>query len=285
MAGRDLTGERKEYVLSLNHSAVQIAANAIRALQPGLPRLTFASLLVASRGRVAARHQDWHSDAPQSAGRTIALTYLTPVLAPHHGATEFFDGPVLGPAGRFVVYGAEESHRGLLNTSGPCDRVALGLVFSNEPPGSVKTIGTEGNIAVKAGPINGVITFTVFNGQNASSMTIGQSVNITVEITFNDVFLSKVVQTTAIDYEGNYSSPLSTNRFSDFDVSFTWPFEDGVTYDMTGRLKYNDNYIGVATTGMEVVAQGVLQSGGQSGLSLWVALSALVGLLVAFPGV
>jgi len=139
------SGGRTEYVLPLDDNVRSVADQ----LNVDMP-LRFASIIVARQ--TDEPDQVFHEDGTYDS--VNAIVYLTDVPAADYGAIEFqSDGPFLGERGSAVVYRATEIHRGLANRHVQ-DRVALGLVFSNDTR-PIRTIGSTAGINVSG---NGTVT-------------------------------------------------------------------------------------------------------------------------------
>ena len=120
------SGSRTEYSLILNDELRHLGSSITT-----MP-LRYASLVHAIPGN---EDQDFHSDS--STGER-ALIYLTDVIEESNGPIEFKNfGKVLGPAGTFVHYSANETHRGCRSD---INRVALAMAFDTMPK-DIKTIG------------------------------------------------------------------------------------------------------------------------------------------------
>jgi len=120
------SGSRTEYSLTLNQELRQIGS-----LISDMP-LRYASVVHATPGSV---DQDFHRDA--STGER-AIIYLTDVVSESNGPIEFNSGKVLGPAGTYAHYSANETHRGCKSD---IDRYALALAFDSNDS-IIDTIGT-----------------------------------------------------------------------------------------------------------------------------------------------
>jgi hypothetical protein len=119
------SGSRTEYSLTLNQELRQIGS-----LLSDMP-LRYASVVHAMPGSV---DQDFHSDALTG---ERAIIYLTDVVSESNGPIEFNSGKVLGPAGTYAHYSANETHRGCKSD---IDRYALALAFDSNDS-IIDTIG------------------------------------------------------------------------------------------------------------------------------------------------
>ena len=121
---QEKSGGRTEYSITVS--------DQLRALGQQLTDLPlrYASIVLAKPGD---KNQDFHLDSDSG---QRAIIYLTDVDT-NSGPIEFKDGPVLGPAGTYALYGANEMHRGSKSNT---DRYALALAFDD----SLKPITTIG---------------------------------------------------------------------------------------------------------------------------------------------
>ena len=110
------SGSRVEYSLSLSDELTRLGSQI-----SSLP-LRFASLVKAIPS--SSSDQEFHADSKQG---ERAIIYLTNVEKESNGPIEFKEfGKVLGKAGTFVHYSAQEIHRGCKSD---IDRYALALAF------------------------------------------------------------------------------------------------------------------------------------------------------------
>ena len=99
--------------------------------------LKFASLIQATPSN--NKHQEFHADSEDG---ERALLYLTDVENESNGPVEFQKyGKILGKAGTFVHYSANEIHRGCASD---INRYALALAFENSEK-TITTIGVADN--------------------------------------------------------------------------------------------------------------------------------------------
>lgn len=130
------SGSRIEYSLTLNNSLHYIASQIT-----SIP-LKFASIVLALPG---TNDQKMHFDSTNGGER--AIIYLTDVNKETNGPIEFQEyGKVLGKAGTFVHYNADEMHRGCKSD---IHRYALALAFHENNNVVIDTIG---------GPLNQILT-------------------------------------------------------------------------------------------------------------------------------
>jgi len=135
-SGLSKFGGRTEYRLPLDTTVLSVA-DQIGVDMP----LRFASIIVAHN--TDEPDQDFHEDGTYDS--VNAIVYLTDVPHAENGAIEFESvGPIIGQRGSAVVYGAREHHRGIANRTS-YDRIALGLVFSNDER-PVMTIGGSSTV-------------------------------------------------------------------------------------------------------------------------------------------
>jgi hypothetical protein len=121
------SGSRIEYSLTLSEELIELGSKI-----SDLP-LRFASVVKALPSD--GKHQEFHSDSKQG---ERAIIYLTPVDSDSNGPIEFKEfGKVLGKAGTFVHYSADEIHRGCASDR---DRYALALAFDNSET-TITTVG------------------------------------------------------------------------------------------------------------------------------------------------
>jgi hypothetical protein len=118
------TGGRTEYAITVTDELSSIGNKFT-----DMP-LVYASIVVAKPGLV---DQDFHAD---SASGQRAIIYLTDVDR-DSGPIEFENGPVLGAAGTYAFYNANEIHRGSKSAT---DRYALALAFDDYSK-NITTIG------------------------------------------------------------------------------------------------------------------------------------------------
>jgi len=121
---QEKTGTRIEYSILLSSELISFGKQIT-----DVP-LKFASIVLAKPGNI---NQDFHADS--STGER-ALVYLTDVDE-KSGPIEFESGPVLGKAGTYAFYKADEMHRG---TKSLVDRYALALAFDDSDK-NITTIG------------------------------------------------------------------------------------------------------------------------------------------------
>jgi hypothetical protein len=96
--------------------------------------LKYASIVHAFPGE--DQDQEFHRDS-ESGER--AIVYLTDVMEATNGAIEFLDqGKLLGKAGTYAHYSANEVHRGCKSD---IDRYALALAFDSDNSKVITTIG------------------------------------------------------------------------------------------------------------------------------------------------
>lgn len=128
------SGSRTEYSLRLSDELVNVGQRI-----SSLP-LKYASLM---KARASEGHdQDFHSDA---ATGERAIVYLTDVLDDSNGPIEFQEfGKVLGKAGTFAHYSADESHKGCASN---IDRYALTMAFDDSDR-TITTVGTESCVGI-----------------------------------------------------------------------------------------------------------------------------------------
>lgn len=147
------SGSRIEYSIRLSDELILLASK-ISALP-----LRFASIVKAMPSK--GRHQEFHSDSEDG---ERAIVYLTNVENDLNGPIEFKDhGKILGNAGTFIHYYANEIHRGCTSD---IERFALALAFDISPK-HISTVGNPNptllnppaNYAILAG---GNITGTIF---------------------------------------------------------------------------------------------------------------------------
>jgi len=123
------SGSRVEYSLAITENLEEYGKQFST-----LP-LKFASLVVAEKG--GDKDQEFHSDS--STGERVIL-YLTNVSTESNGPIEFQEyGKVLGNAGTFVHYKANEIHRGCKSD---IERYALALAF-DDSNATITTVGTS----------------------------------------------------------------------------------------------------------------------------------------------
>jgi hypothetical protein len=135
---QEKTGSRVEYSLELSDSIKTVASSI-----SDVP-LKFASLVLAYP-QENSNDQDFHSDS-ESGER--AIIYLTDVIDDANGPIEFKKyGKILGKAGTFVHYSANEVHRGCKSD---IHRYALALAFDK----------TEREITTIGGPTTNCIDYT-----------------------------------------------------------------------------------------------------------------------------
>jgi hypothetical protein len=121
-------GSRIEYSIEINNELISIGKKI-----SFLP-LKYASIVLALK--TGTQDQTFHKDL-ESGER--AIIYLTDVLKDSNGPIEFQDGgKVLGPAGTYVHYSANDTHRGCKSD---IHRYALALAFDEDPLVHIKTIG------------------------------------------------------------------------------------------------------------------------------------------------
>ena len=124
---KEKSGSRREYSLQLSDELKDVAAQI-----SNVP-LRFASLVLAYPGQDG--DQDFHSD---STSGERAIIYLTDVDEQSNGPIEFEQyGKLLGKAGTYVHYDADEVHRGCKSD---IYRYALALAFDHSPK-EITTIG------------------------------------------------------------------------------------------------------------------------------------------------
>ena len=124
---KEKSGSRREYSLQLSDELKDVASHI-----SNVP-LRFASLVLAYPGQDG--DQDFHSD---STSGERAIVYLTDVNEESNGPIEFQQyGKLLGKAGTYVHYNADEIHRGCKSD---INRYALALAFDHASE-EITTIG------------------------------------------------------------------------------------------------------------------------------------------------
>jgi len=122
-------GSRVEYSLTLTDELKDIGSRV-----SDLP-LRFASIVHAQPSD--GPHQQFHAD--DNSGER-AIVYLTDVSEETNGPIEFEEyGKVLGKAGTFIKYAANEVHRGCASD---IDRYALALAFDEDAAKVITTVGS-----------------------------------------------------------------------------------------------------------------------------------------------
>ena len=124
------SGSRLEYSIKLSDDLIHLG-NKISSMP-----LKFASLVKAFPSS-DGQHQDFHADSKDG---ERAIVYLTNVEKETNGPIEFREyGKIMGKAGTFVHYSANEIHRGC---SSDIERYALALAFDNTAK-RITTIGAH----------------------------------------------------------------------------------------------------------------------------------------------
>jgi hypothetical protein len=124
------SGSRLEYSIKLSDDLIHLGSKI-----SSMP-LKFASLVKALPSS-DGQHQDFHADSKDG---ERAIVYLTNVEKETNGPIEFKEyGKIMGKAGTFVHYSANEIHRGC---SSDIERYALALAFDNTSK-RITTIGAH----------------------------------------------------------------------------------------------------------------------------------------------
>jgi hypothetical protein len=132
-------GSRIEYSLKLSDELIQLG-NKISSLP-----LKFASLVKAFPSS-DGQHQRFHADS-QDGER--AIVYLTNVDEESNGPIEFLEsGKLLGKAGTFAHYSANEIHRGCASD---IERYALALAFDTTSK-AITTVGVNPCFGIECPP-------------------------------------------------------------------------------------------------------------------------------------
>jgi hypothetical protein len=212
-------GSRIEYSLKISEDLIRLGKEISK-----IP-LKFVSLMRAFPSK--GNHQEFHADSEDG---ERAILYLTNVDQDSNGPIEFQSyGKLLGKAGTFVHYSANEIHRGCASD---IERYALAFAFDTNNSKKITTIGTS--VITQQTLLTNV--YDLF--QNASVSTLPRTQVVPVEL---PSFQWNPADNQIVYLPTHFTSADNVNTFRPFYTDYSIRDSTGLQVILSGQVQENNS--------------------------------------------